>query len=211
MAEPGPTESRRLTWQGAYVQGSVGLLHRQAGSATPGWAAPEGTGRPLLAGQLAVEAGQGNGKGLQRAQRVVVIHGEHVLCYAAKLHHDVVRWSQAEVRTERRAEQGCGRTDGHPHHEREERRPEAEMPRRSQRRQSTDQTGAAAGESKQVTRRRHTAGEGKGEGRPFRRCPTPETLPRAQNPGSGLQRRLFQGLPVIKVTKPSTNPITHSP
>ena len=113
---PGPTESHRFTWQGAYVQGSVGLLHRQAGSATPGWATPEGTRWPLLAGQLAVEAGQGNGKGLQRTQRVVVIHGEHVLCYAAKLHHDVVRWRQAEVRTQRRAEQGCRRTDGHPNH-----------------------------------------------------------------------------------------------
>ena len=113
---PGPTESHRFTWQGAYVQGSVGLLHRQAGSATPGRATPEGTRRPLLAGQLAVEAGQGNGKGLQRTQRVVVIHGEHVLCYAAKLHHDVVRWRQAEVRTQRGAEQGCGRTDGHPNH-----------------------------------------------------------------------------------------------
>lgn len=82
-------------------RGSVGLLHRQAGGSTPGWATPEGTRQPLLAGQLAVEAGQGNGKGLQRTQRVVVIHGEHVLCYAAKLHHDVVRWSQAEVWTEK--------------------------------------------------------------------------------------------------------------
>ena len=115
-------------------RGSVGLLHRQAGGSTPGWATPEGTRQPLLAGQLAVEAGQGNGKGLQRTQRVVVIHGEHVLCYAAKLHHDVVRWSQAEVWTERRAEQGCGRTDRHPNHERGERRPEAEMPGESQRR-----------------------------------------------------------------------------
>ena len=47
------------------------------------------------------------------------------------------------------------------------------------------------------------------ERRPFRGCSPPETLPRAQNPGSGLQGRLFQGLPVIKVIKPFTNPITH--
>lgn len=68
---------------------------RQAGSSAPGRAALSSPRRPLLAGQLAVEAGQGNGEGLQRTQRVVVVHGEHILSHAAKLHHDVVRWSRA--------------------------------------------------------------------------------------------------------------------
>lgn len=91
---PGPTESHRFTWQGAYVQGSVGLLHRQAGSATPGWATPEGTRWPLLAGQLAVEAGEPDGKGLERAERVVVVQREHVVRHASKLHDYVVSWKQ---------------------------------------------------------------------------------------------------------------------
>lgn len=77
-------------------RGSAGLSP-QAGSSTPGWATPQGKRQPLFAGQLAVEAGQGNGKGLQRTQRVVVIHGEHILCHTAELHHDVVRWSPAQA------------------------------------------------------------------------------------------------------------------
>ena len=48
------------------------------------------THAPLLTSQLAVKTWKGNSKGLQRAHWVVVVHGEHVLSHAAKLHHNVV-------------------------------------------------------------------------------------------------------------------------
>lgn len=86
---------------GLCTEGQQGRLQGEMGSSTPGQAIQKGTRRPLLACQLAVEARQGNGKSLQSAQRVVVIHGEHVLSYAAKLHHDVVRWSPARAWMER--------------------------------------------------------------------------------------------------------------
>lgn len=44
----------------------------------------------LLAGQFAVETAQRDRERLQRAQRISVVHGEHVLGYSTKLHHDVV-------------------------------------------------------------------------------------------------------------------------
>lgn len=43
-----------------------------------------------LTGQFAIEGGEGDGEGLQGAQREAVVHGEDVLCHTAKLHHDVV-------------------------------------------------------------------------------------------------------------------------
>ena len=50
----------------------------------------------LLTGQLAVEAGESNGKGLQGTHRVVIVHGEDILRYAAKLHHNVVSCERKE-------------------------------------------------------------------------------------------------------------------
>lgn len=43
-----------------------------------------------LAGQLPIETGEGDGEGLQGAQRVPVVQSEGVLGYAAKLEHDIV-------------------------------------------------------------------------------------------------------------------------
>lgn len=74
------------------TQGRQGHLCRQAGELHSRLGNPRRLRRPLFAGQLAVKAGQGDGKGLQCTQWVVVIHREHILCYPAKLHHDVVRW-----------------------------------------------------------------------------------------------------------------------
>jgi len=53
-------------------------------------AAPAAPARVLLAGQLPVEAGEGDGEGLHGAERVVVVHGEGVVRHAPELHHDVV-------------------------------------------------------------------------------------------------------------------------
>lgn len=89
-----PTGSHRFIWQEAYVQGVAVSAGRQLRSRLGN---PNGSRRPLFTGQLAVEAGQGDGEGLQGTQRVVVIHGEHVLCHTAKLHHNVVRWNQAQA------------------------------------------------------------------------------------------------------------------
>lgn len=47
--------------------------------------------RDLLAGQLAVEAGESDSKSLQGAHGVVIVHGEDVFCHTAELHHNVVR------------------------------------------------------------------------------------------------------------------------
>lgn len=44
----------------------------------------------LFTGQLPIEAGEGDGKGLHGTQGVVVVHGEGVVCHTPKLHHDVV-------------------------------------------------------------------------------------------------------------------------
>lgn len=49
---------------------------------------------PSFTGQLAVEARQPDGKGLQGTQWVVVIQGEHVILHASKLHDDVVGWGR---------------------------------------------------------------------------------------------------------------------
>lgn len=152
--------------------------------------------RPLLAGQLAVEAGQGDGKGLQRTQWVVVIHGEHILCYPAKLHHDVVRWSQAQAGTEKdRTEQGWWRwrrTDRHPNHKKEEKvrcRDVKEIPKG----RDTDAVQEKAGERKQVTKEKDIYTNTRRQGRREKvhskgGLPTPDTLLSAQDPGSGLQR-----------------------
>lgn len=56
------------------------------------------THAPLLTSQLAVKTGKGNGKGLQCTHWVVVVHGEHVLSHAAKLHHDVVSCERGQKR-----------------------------------------------------------------------------------------------------------------
>ena len=45
----------------------------------------------LLARDLVVEAAERDAKGLQAAQRPLVVHGERILAYAAELHHDQVR------------------------------------------------------------------------------------------------------------------------
>lgn len=44
----------------------------------------------LLAGQLAVEAGEGDAESLKGAHGVVVVHCEDVLGHASELHDDVV-------------------------------------------------------------------------------------------------------------------------
>lgn len=46
--------------------------------------------RLSFARQLAVEAGEPDGEGLERTQRVVVVQCEHVVCHTPKLHDDVV-------------------------------------------------------------------------------------------------------------------------
>lgn len=46
--------------------------------------------RISFAGQLAVEARQADGEGLQGAHGIVVVQGEDVLGYSAKLHDNVV-------------------------------------------------------------------------------------------------------------------------
>lgn len=43
-----------------------------------------------LAGQLAVEAGQRDGEGLQGTHGVVKVHGEDVFGHTTELHHNVV-------------------------------------------------------------------------------------------------------------------------
>lgn len=43
---------------------------------------------------FAIEAGEGNGKGLHGTHRVAVVQGENVISYSAKLHHDVVHWEK---------------------------------------------------------------------------------------------------------------------
>lgn len=60
-----------------------------------GWAAIKGwrccnPAHISLAGQLAVEARQADGEGLEGAHGVVVVQGEDVLGHTAKLHDDVV-------------------------------------------------------------------------------------------------------------------------
>ena len=47
-----------------------------------------------LTGQLAVEAGEPDGKGLECTERVVVVQREHVVGHASKLHDYVVSWKQ---------------------------------------------------------------------------------------------------------------------
>lgn len=47
-----------------------------------------------LTGQFAIKGWESDGKGLQCTQREAVIHGEDVLCYAAKLHHNVILWKK---------------------------------------------------------------------------------------------------------------------
>ena len=47
--------------------------------------------RLSFTGQLAVEAGEPDGEGLERAQRVAVVQGEHVVGHTSKLHDYVVR------------------------------------------------------------------------------------------------------------------------
>lgn len=66
--------------------------------------------------------------------------------------------------------------------------------------------GSSGREGRQVTRA-DTAGEGGEEAIEVLRLRLCRTH---RIPGQGSEEA-FQGLPVIKVTKPSTNPITHSP
>lgn len=191
-------------------------LSPQAGSSTPGWATPEGTRWPLLAGQLAVEAGQGNGKGLQRTQWVVVIHGEHVLCYTAKLHHNVVRWSQAQVWTETEGQSRDG-GDGEGQTPKSQEGRESEKQRSQENPRGKTQTNWEKWQerwNRWQRRKMHTntRRQGRREEVHSKGVPTPETLLSAQNLGSGLQRRFLQGLPVIMVRKfftPNLSRIIH--
>lgn len=50
--------------------------------------------RGSLTGQLTIEGRQGDGESLHGTQGEAVIHGEDVLGYAAKLHHDVILWAR---------------------------------------------------------------------------------------------------------------------
>lgn len=63
-------------------------------SGCPGARAPCSGCSASLAGQLAVKAGESDGKGLERAERVVVVQREHVVGHASKLHDYVVSWKQ---------------------------------------------------------------------------------------------------------------------
>lgn len=45
-----------------------------------------------LARQLAVKAGQADGKGLKSTHGIVIVQGEDVFCHSAKLHDDVISW-----------------------------------------------------------------------------------------------------------------------
>ena len=63
-------------------------------SGCPGARVPCSGHSASLAGQLAVEAGEPDGKGLERAERVVVVQREHVVGHASKLHDYVVSWKQ---------------------------------------------------------------------------------------------------------------------
>ena len=174
MAGPGsPLRAKGSPGTRPMYRGSAGLSP-QAGSSTPGWATPEGTRRPLLAGQLAVEAGQGNGKGLQRTQWVVVIHGEHVLCYTAKLHHNVVRWSQAQAWTETEGQsRDGGDGEGQTPKSQEGRESEKQRSQENPKGGKTDQLGEVAGEMEQVAKEKDTYKHqetGKKRGSPFRGC-----------------------------------------
>lgn len=60
----------------------------------PAWRRPP----PSLAGQLAVEAGEADGKGLKSAERVVVVQRELILGHAPELHDDVRGWKHKEMR-----------------------------------------------------------------------------------------------------------------
>lgn len=53
---------------------------------------------PLLAGQLAVKAGEADGKGLKSAERVVVVQRELILGHTPKLHDDVRSWKHKGTR-----------------------------------------------------------------------------------------------------------------
>ena len=46
--------------------------------------------KPLLTGHFAIAAGEGNGKGLHRTQRVVIVQSEGIISNSSKLHHNVV-------------------------------------------------------------------------------------------------------------------------
>lgn len=50
-----------------------------------------------LAGQLPIKAGEGDGEGLQGAQRVPVVQSEGVLGYAAELEYYIVGWNDSGV------------------------------------------------------------------------------------------------------------------
>lgn len=47
----------------------------------------------LLAGDFAIKAGEGDGKGLYGTQRIPVVQSESVVCDSPKLHHNVVHWN----------------------------------------------------------------------------------------------------------------------
>lgn len=52
--------------------------------------------RGSLTGQLTIEGRQGDGESLHGTQGEAVIHGEDVLGYAAKLHHNVILWMRQQ-------------------------------------------------------------------------------------------------------------------
>lgn len=53
-----------------------------------------GRRRRSLARQLAVETGEADGEGLERAHGVVVVQGEDVFSHTTELHDDVVGWRE---------------------------------------------------------------------------------------------------------------------
>jgi len=48
----------------------------------------------LFTGKLAIKATESNAKGLQSTQWIAEVHGEDVLRYSAKLHHDILHYTQ---------------------------------------------------------------------------------------------------------------------
>lgn len=53
----------------------------------------------LLAGDFAIKAGEGDGKGLYGTQRIPVVQSESIVCNSPKLHHNVVLWNMAQKRS----------------------------------------------------------------------------------------------------------------
>lgn len=57
---------------------------------------PAGILTLLLAGDFAIKAGEGDGKGLYGTQGIPVVQSESIVCNSPKLHHNVVNWNIAQ-------------------------------------------------------------------------------------------------------------------